>query len=46
MLHESPTGKKNARDLRHFVCAVLGCVKFWKKKRQSFENVCKQLKKL
>ncbi len=30
----------------HFVCAILGFVfKVLKKKRQSFENVCKQLKK-
>ncbi len=30
----------------HFVCAILGFVcKVLEKKRQSFENVCKQVKK-
>ncbi len=36
-----------ARDVSilHFVCAILGFVCKVKKKRQRFENVCKQLKK-
>ncbi len=37
-----------ARDVRHFAFCVQFldlCVKFRKKKRQSFENVCKLLKK-
>ncbi len=31
----------------HFVCAILGfvCCKVLKKRGQSYENVCKQLKK-